>query len=51
MGHVLRAITDSDSSAVVLSIDGIGAYDHIRRNAMLSKLTSLKHASALNLSC
>ena len=34
----LRAATDEDPNAVILSLDGIGAYDHIRRDAMLGKL-------------
>ena len=34
----LRTATDEDPEAVTLSLDGIGAYDPIRRNAMLGKL-------------
>ena len=34
----MRIATDSDPRATVLSIDGIGAYDHVLRSAMLGKL-------------
>ena len=38
VGHAVRTVTDMDPRATVLSIDGIGAYDHVLRSAMLSKL-------------
>ena len=38
VGHAIRALTDADLTATVLSIDGIGAYDHVLRSAMMSKL-------------
>ena len=38
VGHAIRAATDADHEATVLSIDGVGAYDHVHRSAMLSKL-------------
>ena len=31
-------MTDADPNATILSIDGIGAYDHVLRSAMMSKL-------------
>ena len=37
VGHAIRAATDADHEATVLSIDGVGAYDHVHRSAMLSK--------------
>ena len=40
VGHAVRAMTDAHSTSTVLSIDGIGAYDHVFRSAMLSKLHS-----------
>ena len=40
VGHVIRALTDANPTATVLSVDGIGAYDHVFRGAMLSKLLS-----------
>ena len=38
VGHAIRAVTDANSMCTVLSIDGIGAYDHVYRSAMLAKL-------------
>ena len=38
VGHAVRIATDRDPQATVLSIDGIGAYDHVHRSAMLGKL-------------
>ena len=38
VGHAIRALTDADLTATVLSIDGIGAYDHVLRSTMMSKL-------------
>ena len=38
VGHGIRALTDADPTATVLSIDGIGEYDHVLRSAMMSKL-------------
>ena len=29
VGHVVRATTDADCEATLLSIDGVGAYDHV----------------------
>ena len=45
--HFLRAATDSDPNATIVSIDGIGAFDHIRRARMIEKLMTLPTASAL----
>ena len=45
--HLLRAATDGDARATVVSIDGIGAFDHIRRANIIGKLQSLPSASAL----
>ena len=38
VGHVIRALTDANPSLTVTSIDGVGAYDHVYRSAVLSKL-------------
>ena len=38
VGQALRLLTDSDPDLVVISLDGIGAFDHVRRSAMLKKL-------------
>ena len=35
---LLRSSLDQDADAVVVSIDGIGAYDHVSRSAIFSKL-------------
>ena len=47
LGHLLRAATDADERATVVAIDGIGAYDHIRRAEMLRKLRCTRAASIL----
>ena len=41
LGHAIREITDQNPRATVLSIDGIGAYDHVYRSAMMSKLVEM----------
>ena len=38
VGHVVRATADADGEATLLSIDGVGAYDHELRSSMLAKL-------------
>ena len=38
VGHIIRALTDANTALTVTSIDGVGAYDHVYRSAMLSKL-------------
>ena len=38
--QTLRILSDADPDLVVLSLDGIGAYDHVRRAAMLRKLAA-----------
>ena len=38
LAHVLQAITDMDEDAVIVSLDGIGAFDHVRR-AAFSEIT------------
>ena len=47
VGHMLRAATDDDPSATILSVDGIGAYDHILRSAMLERLATMREVSAI----
>lgn len=47
VGHLARAATDLDDERVVVSLDGIGAYDHIRRAAMLTKLHDTTSTTAL----
>ena len=36
--HAIRALTDANTELVVLSLDGIGAFDHVRRAAFLKAL-------------
>ena len=36
--HLLRASTDLDENCTILSIDGVGAYDHVSRGRMFQEL-------------
>ena len=36
--HIVQAVTDQDVNATVVTVDGVGAYDLISRNAMLEGL-------------
>ena len=47
VGHMLRAATDANPTATILSVDGIGAYDHVHRAAMLAWLVRVPAARAL----
>ena len=47
VGHLARAATELEDDLVVVSLDGIGAYDHIRRSSMLGKLRQLPAAQAM----
>ena len=38
LARAIRAATEMDPRVTVVSIDGIGAFDHIRRSGMLSGL-------------
>ena len=40
IAHIVQSLTDVDSNATVVSIDGVGAYDLISRNSMLRGLSS-----------
>ena len=44
MALLCRHIFESDGSKVLLSLDGIGAYDHISRQSILAKLAELLEA-------
>ena len=49
VGHMLRAATDDDDDrATILKVDGIGAYDHVLRSAMLSRLITMPKAQSLS---
>ena len=45
--HAARVKLEADPDMVLLSLDGIGAYDHIRRAAMFRRLDELEHARAI----
>ena len=47
VGHAIRAMTDADPMATVLSIDGMGAFDHVLRSAMLTKVYNVFGLRAL----
>ena len=47
VGHMLRAATDVNTSLTILSVDGIGAYDHILRSAMLVRFHTMPEAQSL----
>ena len=40
--HVLQHLTDGDAQATILSVDGIGAFDLVSRNAMLQGLMGIE---------
>ena len=42
--HVLQALTSLDENATVVSIDGVGSFDLISRNATVSGLTSMRRS-------
>ena len=46
VGHLLNAATDVNPNVTVLSVDGVGAYDHILRAAMMSRLARMLNAKA-----
>ena len=41
---MIRAATDSDPNATILSVDGIGACDRVLRAAMLGRLATMPRA-------
>ena len=45
--HAIRALTDANPMTTVLSIDSIGAYDHVYRSAFLKKLHSVPSLQGL----
>ena len=42
VAHVLQHLTDGDAQATNLSVDGIGAFDLVSRNAMLQGLMGIE---------
>ena len=47
VGHALREISKQHPDKVVISLDGISAYDHVDRAAMLEGLAALPNACSL----
>ena len=47
VAHIVQAITDSDESATVVSVDGIGAFDLTSRNAMLEGVMGIDGCDAV----
>ncbi len=47
VGHALREISNQYPDKVTISLDGIGAYDHIDRAQMLESLVALPNACSL----
>ena len=47
IAHAFRAATEATGNKCLLSVDGIGAYDHVLRQSMLGKLLTLPRASCL----
>jgi len=45
--HLIRTLTDADPLATITQIDGIGAYDHIKRSCMLGALARTPTAHRL----
>ena len=46
-GSCCGAATDANPTTTILSVDGIGAYDHVHRAAMLGRLARMPAARAL----
>ena len=47
VAHIVQALTDSDESATVVSVDGIGAFHLISRNALLEVLMGIDGGDAV----
>ena len=47
LAHTVRLLTEFDPNLTLLSIDGIGAFDNVRRQAMLQKLLELLKARSM----
>ena len=46
LAHALQAATEADPDATILSVDGVGAFDTVSRQAMLRGLSRVPGASA-----
>ena len=47
VAHILQSLTDQDERATIVSINGVGAYDPISRNAMLEGLARVPEGDRL----
>ena len=47
VGHAIQALTDVNPDSTVLSVDGIGAFDLVSREAMLSGLRNMEGGAKL----
>ena len=47
VGHAIRLATDLDARLTVLSINGVGAYDHVLLQAILSGLNAAREVRAI----
>ena len=47
VAHILQCVTDEDPEATVISIDGVGAYDLISRNAMFEGLLKMENGDQI----
>ena len=47
VGHTIRAATDDNPRMTGLSVDGVGAFDHVLRATMLSKLREVSGLQSL----
>ena len=41
LAHILQYVTDRDPEVVIMSLDGVGAFDHVRRAAFLNASVGL----------
>ena len=47
LAHAVRVLTDLDPDTVVVSLDGVGAFDHVKRAAFFDKLLSCEELRPL----
>ena len=47
VGHIIRALTDANPALTVISINGVGACDHVHRSPVLSKLLEVPELQGL----
>jgi len=47
VGHMVRFLSEECETTILLSIDGVGAFDHVSRASMLGKLHKLPSARAV----